>query len=261
MSVQYNLKPVWNAILDVYKQVFAICERHGLRIFVAYGTEIGAMRHHGFIPWDDDFDVYMPRPDYNRFMELAPKELPSYLEWHSMETDPEYNLYFGKVQDTRVDVLERVKRESGLKLEQGVFVDFFPLDGLPATYIGILLWNIRRSLIRRSFDSRGKRWGISTFVYKIMAMCLPQSAKSYMQNWITRIPYDSSENVAWTLSTFRFPKFIKRRTWFASAKMVDFENISVPVPIGVLDDLKTMYGDYKKLPPIDQRKPTHQLTP
>ena len=263
MTDKYNLRPLWRAILDVYEQVYAICERHQLRIFVAYGTEIGAMRHQGFIPWDDDFDVYMPRPDYNRFMELASKELPDYLEWHSIENDPDYHLLFGKVIDTRKDVIDRVKRESNLALNQGVFIDFFPLDGLPATKAGIFLWNVQRSLIRRAFDARNREHGLITLFYKFIALFLPRfkderSYGLYLQNWISRLPFDSSRNVGWNLDTLRFPKYIKRREWFDSAKIVPFENTQVPVPIGVLEDLKAMYGDYKKLPPKEQRKPSHQ---
>ena len=110
----YNLRPIWDTILDVWKECYAICKRHNLRIWVAYGTAIGAMRHKGFIPWDDDFDVMMPRADYNLFMKYAVDELPAYMKWHSIENDPKYTLLFGKVQDERKDVLNKVKEESNL---------------------------------------------------------------------------------------------------------------------------------------------------
>lgn len=260
----YDLRPIWNAILDVYLVVKELCERHGLRMFVAYGTEIGAMRHHGFIPWDDDFDVCMPRPDYVKFMEIAEKELPDYLEWHSIDNDPGYSLMFGKVVDNRKDVLARVRNKSGLNLEQGVFIDFFPLDGLPSTKLGVLCWNLRRSILRKTLDQRSRALSWRNCFYKVVALSLPkfktaQERRMYIQNWISKIPYEKAINVGWLLSMFRYPKFVKKRVWYSSAKLVPFENVMVPVPVGVEEDLHTMYGDYLRLPPEDQRKPSHQL--
>lgn len=235
----YDLKPIWSAILDVWHECYAICKRHDLRVFLAFGSEIGAMRHHGFIPWDDDFDVYMPRSDYNKFMKYAAEELPPYMKWHSIENDPDYELLFGKVQDERNDVRENVIQKSGLSLEQGIFVDFFPLDGLPSTKFGCFLWNVRRSILRRFFNYDGKK----------------------LQDWISKKDFDKCKNGGWLLTNFRYPRFIYKKSWFDSARLVEFENELVPVPAGVEEHLTSVYGDYMTLPPEEQRHPTHQIKP
>ncbi len=238
-GANYNLRPVWDAILDVWKECYAICKRHNLRIWVAYGTAIGAMRHHGFIPWDDDFDVMMPRQDYNLFMKFAAEELPSYMKWHSIENDPEYTLLFGKVQEERENVLNCVKEQSNLNLHQGIFIDFFPLDGLPSSKFSCWLWYVRRSLIRRC----------NLFGDDLHSM----------QKWIVKRKFDESRNVAWLLSDIRYPRCIFKKEWFEETQIVDFENVKVPVPIAVHDILTNVYGNYMQLPPEDKRKPSHQM--
>lgn len=238
-NVNYNLRPVWDAILNVWKECYAICKRHNLRIYVAYGTALGAIRHHGFIPWDDDFDVMMPRPDYNLFMKFAADELPSYMKWHSIENDPKHTLLFGKVQEERESVLNIVKEQSLLNLHHGIFIDFFPLDGLPSSKLACLMWYIRRSLIRR--------------------MNLFGDDLCHMQDWMIKRQFDESRNVAWLLSDIRYPRCIFKKEWFKNTQIVDFEDVKVPVPMGVHDILTNTYGDYMQLPPEEQRKPSHQL--
>ena len=234
-----NLQPIWDTILDIWKECYAICERHNLRIWVTAGTALGAIRHKGFIPWDDDFDVLMPRMDYNLFMKYASSELPSYMKWHSIENDSSYRLMFGKVKDERQEILERVKAQSRLDLNEGIFIDFFPLDGLPSTKLGCFLWNVQRSAIRRL-----KLFGDDQIRF---------------QKWISQRDFEKSKNVGWCLSDSRFPRFILKKEWFEKTELVDFEDIKVPVPVGVHYHLTNIYGDYMKLPPEQERKPSHQI--
>ena len=133
-----NLRPLWNALLEVYKVFAAICDKHGLRYCADTGTALGAVRHGGFIPWDDDMDIQMPRPDYDKFVEIAPKELPQGYAWLDRFNCPEYDHPFGKVIVTDQAVVDKIAQESGLSIGLGIFVDIFPLDGFPDTQIGVL---------------------------------------------------------------------------------------------------------------------------
>ena len=110
-------------MLDVLQDVHDFCERTGLCYYLSYGTLLGAVRHHGFIPWDDDVDICMPRPDYDRF--LAEYVHP-YYQVISAANDTSYPLDFAKVHDTRTIVKE--KDGDG---RWGVFVDIWPMDGVP----------------------------------------------------------------------------------------------------------------------------------
>ena len=113
-----NLKPVWDAVLNVYREVAQICDKHGLRYYLTDGTALGAVRHKGFIPWDDDFDMSMPREDYQKFIEIARNELPEHLKFVNWENTPEFTLLFGKVQDTRADFVKSIEAECGYMLWQ-----------------------------------------------------------------------------------------------------------------------------------------------
>lgn len=236
--MDYDLRPMWDAILDVWKACYEICKRHDLRIWVAYGTAIGALRHKGFVPWDDDFDVMMPRKDYNLFMKYAAEELPPYMKWHSIENDLKYGLMFGKVQDERLDVLDDVKTQSHLNLHQGIFIDFFPLDGLPTSQTACFLWYVRRSIVRRLNLYRGDLLRL--------------------QRWLAQRDFDGSQNVAWMLSDIRYPRCVFKGQWFGQTKLVDFEGLKVPVPAGIHDILTGIYGDYMQLPPVEKQVPSHQ---
>ena len=111
-----RLRPLWDAILEVYKVFAAICDKHSLRYCADCGTALGAVRHGGFIPWDDDMDIQMPRPDYEKFASLAPKELPKGYAWIDRFNCPDYDNAFGKVIVTDKSKVDLIAKESGYKL-------------------------------------------------------------------------------------------------------------------------------------------------
>ena len=126
-AMSYEIRPLQLKILDILVAVDKVCREHGLTYYIVCGTLIGAVRHKGFIPWDDDLDITMPRPDYDRLMAHAHEWMPQPYEVVSYETDPEhYPLPFGKVQDASTTLIERMH----LKYLGGIYLDVFPLDGM-----------------------------------------------------------------------------------------------------------------------------------
>ena len=253
----YNLHPLWDATLEIYDAIRNICEEHGLRYFAGFGTLIGAVRHRGFIPWDDDFDLYMPRPDYEVFMRLSAEELPQNLIWQSVETDPNYPYRFGKVRETRKDRIADVAQQSRLRLQDGIYVDFFPLDGLPTTDVGRLLWCVKRALIRRGSD--GNKW----FFKMLFGMYgTQQENRLNFTKWMKAIPFNKAKRVG-TSSPYEASATPNRwwhpKEWFDSYKEVPFEDRIIRIPIGTHELLTAIYGDYMKLPPEKERKPSHQV--
>jgi len=123
----YDIETLHQHILQILLSVDRVCRAHNIRCYLCDGTMLGAVRHGGFIPWDDDADVCMPRLDYERFMHYAPEWLPTPLEARCYETDPTYPGTFGKVIDASTTLVER----EHYAYVGGVYIDVFPIDGMP----------------------------------------------------------------------------------------------------------------------------------
>lgn len=126
--VEYNVRSLQQRILGNLLAVDSVCREHGLRYYIYDGTMLGAVRHKGFIPWDDDLDIAMPREDYDIFVAHANEWLPQPYEFVSTETDVAYPLPFGKVQDASTTLIERPH----LPYLGGLYIDVFPIDGVPS---------------------------------------------------------------------------------------------------------------------------------
>lgn len=125
--MEYEIRPLQLKILDILKAVDEVCRTHHLRYYLWAGTMLGAVRHQGFIPWDDDADIAMPRPDYDLLMAHAREWLPSPLEAVSADTMPDYPGGFGKIVDAGTTLVEREHSD----YVGGVYIDVFPIDGVP----------------------------------------------------------------------------------------------------------------------------------
>lgn len=135
----YDLESLQGRMLQILVELDKCCREHGLRYYMTYGTMLGAWRHKGFIPWDDDVDITMPRADYERFIQHWREWLPGWCEFICPENDTAYPLPYGKVQDARTTLVEKAHRH----YTGGIYCDLTPLDGIPPQP------RIQRSRIRR----------------------------------------------------------------------------------------------------------------
>ncbi len=136
--VKSDRKKLWNVELGCYNELRRVCEKYDIRFFASYGTLLGAIRHRGFIPWDDDMDFSMFRPDYERFKEAARKEIhyPYYLDiWYENEDIEEYATTTTagaliRIHDERTTAIYPSMKKSE-KHHQGILIDIFPMDSAP----------------------------------------------------------------------------------------------------------------------------------
>ena len=127
-SKNINLEELKKIQFDILKKVAAFCEKNKIKYYLGYGTLLGAVRHKGYIPWDDDIDIIMPRPDYLRFIEIFNKSTPSpELKVLSHYIDKNHPYPFIKLINTKTKQVSH----SSIKYDMGVCIDIFPLDGLP----------------------------------------------------------------------------------------------------------------------------------
>ena len=223
-----------------------ICRRHNIPYWLSSGTLLGAVRHGGFIPWDDDMDVEMLRQDYLRLLEVLPGELPENLAWQSHETDPNYFFSFGKLRDRRSH-LEETNRYDRVFKEQGIFIDVFVLERSP-------LW-----LHKLSCDTLGH-------VYKILRTSTDdEKAMRSVLRW-HKFNHGLLYPVFRFLSRFSSKEFVRHTfgvPYHGSRRLADvfplsvaqFEGHEFPVPHDCHAYLTRMFGDYMKLPDLDDIHP------
>ena len=267
----FNLQPVWDAILEIYMEISRLCDRHGLRYYLTDGSAIGAVRHKGFIPWDDDLDLSMPREDYMRFVELARTELPPYLrflDWHNVS---DFTLLFGKVQDIRKEKVLEVERQCGYMLSSGLYVDIIPIDGYPKSCIERFLTKIvvgvLSCIVRYKCMSFGAQTNKGRFVWLVgllFSLAFPfvtdKRCKEFCEKQLLRHPFKDSEITgrASLRLTLLNRKPIPKKIWGRCPSMHEFQGLKVPLPQDFDSYLRFYYGDYMKLPPESKRVPSHE---
>ena len=267
---RFNLRPIWDAILDIYIEFSQICERYKLRYYAFAGTALGAVRHNGFIPWDDDLDVAMPRPDYEKLVKLIHRELPSYMKFVNWRNTPELNILAGKIQDVRADKIVAIEKKTGRVLSNGLFIDVYPIDGYPRGVRAMALrlkqfillqfiWRFR-TLPFNKLSVKGKIcWVLGGFFCAFMPKY--QSKKDIMrecERMLLATSFEASSSVGdvgYSLTIFLHPS-LPKDVWGVPV-WHKFEHIQVPLPARVDAHLKNNYGDYMTLPPEGKRAPSH----
>ena len=270
-EVTKELQPQWNAvIIDVLSVFIRICEAQGLRYFCAGGTAIGAVRHQGMIPWDDDIDVFMPRPDYDRFLRLAAQSMPEGYEVLSPYATKDYPMYFAKMCNARTTLLENER----IPCVFGLYIDIFPLDGacddVETCYrekrrFKRLMNKLEAVSTHNSFGeyvgllTKRREWG--RFAVKTVAFC----CRSWLRRWLLKqmdsIAYGHDYALSSRVVTYSGAyqrQEIYPKAWLETPQMFAFEGLMVNLPHDYDAYLRHFFGDYMTLPPVEQRASHHQ---
>lgn len=270
-EVTKELQPRWNAvIIDVLSAFIRICEAQGLRYFCAGGTAIGAVRHQGMIPWDDDIDVFMPRPDYDRFLRLAAQSMPEGYEVLSPYATKDYPMYFAKMCNARTTLLENER----IPCVFGLYIDIFPLDGayedVETCYrekrrFKRLMNKLEAVSTHNSFGeyvgllTKRREWG--RFAVKTVAFC----CRSWLRRWLLKqmdsIAYGHDYALSSRVVTYSGAyqrQEIYPKAWLETPQMFAFEGLMVNLPHDYDAYLRHFFGDYMTLPPVEQRASHHQ---
>jgi lipopolysaccharide cholinephosphotransferase len=236
--------------IQILQSITDYCEKNDLRYFLAYGSLIGAVRHKGFIPWDDDLDIMMPRPDFEKF---CAQYKDKYYEILSPQTDDKCFINFAKVHDIRTRYQESYSKENNY----GIFVDIFPIDGYIDNnqkwkcYILYKLIHYKRSVWNHS-----NTFIKNLFLYIIKFFLLPIKTKTFVHQLISeskRLKYEDAEFVYYFTEKFA----PLRKSIFEEYIYASFENRKYRIPKDFDELLKIQYGDYMKLPPEKDRINVH----
>lgn len=246
--------------LKILKEIKRFCEKHDLKYFLAHGTLLGAIRHNGFIPWDDDIDIYMPRDDYNKFITLFNENSDGTYKFVCMENDPEYCNLFGKVISTETVLYQTIVRSTP---GMGVYVDVFPLDGLgdslnEAKHIVSKCRKHRRQLGLAM--RKGSATPIELIKNMICRVLFLRRRKIYSKHLrkSLKYPFVTSKYVGFT-GTFYGEREIFDRELFRETELHKFEDELFPIPVGYDTYLKQVYGDYMTPPPVEEQVTHHSF--
>ncbi|VAW51121.1 hypothetical protein MNBD_GAMMA05-990 [hydrothermal vent metagenome] len=250
-------------MLRMLKVVNHLCNKHDINYWLDGGTLLGAVRHKGFIPWDDDIDLAMMRDDYNRFIEIAKDELPDDMFLQTRSSDGYYNITAqAKIRDTKSLFIEKFELKNKNKnVHSGIFVDIFIYDHLPEEktkrklfkYLGKKLCKLQRTKLAP------ERKYTSDLQYKILHNLF---TLKILNHWIDAL-IKKTNRTNRKIIGFGLDSSLKRiylKESFFPLSEVEFEDSTFPSPKDQDYYLKTTYGDYMKLPPLDQQQPKHAST-
>jgi lipopolysaccharide cholinephosphotransferase len=254
----YNLEKIRDIQLQLYDVLCRfddICKKYSITYYLTGGTAIGAVRHKGFIPWDDDIDVAIPRPDYERFSHYAQLELGEKYFWQTQFTDSEYHLPFGKIRKNNTSSIEAYQIPN-LK-RNGIFIDVFPLDGAPNYFFRIINLGIpkyiNRIIIRKNVNRKFHK-GYLEDLWMFTARMIPYSVLHWIQSMCIRLyPYAASKYFVNLGGAYSYEKETGPMKWLNPPKYLNFETRLFPVMNNYDSYLRHVYGDYLKLPPEDKR--------
>ncbi|MEZ4357071.1 MAG: LicD family protein [Eubacteriales bacterium] len=258
-----QIKALQNKSLEILLYFKDFCEKHNLLFYLCGGCCIGAVRHGGFIPWDDDVDVFMPRADYERLYLLWDKEADT--ERYSIcrtTKDVNYHSLVTMIKDNNTAFINR--HSCNLDINHGLMLDVIPIDGYPSSVLArkkqalnAMAYSIFNA--QRLPDHQGK------FIRAISKIILAVVRSPRLKYWIwsraekkmTKHDIKDCDYITELCSGYRYLKKKYDKSIFKKAILKEFEGFMLPIPAGYDKYLKTAFGDYTQLPPEEDRTPKH----
>ena len=256
METELSKAEVKRIELDILDFVHETCRKYGISYMLDYGTLLGAVRHKGFIPWDDDVDIAMKRKDYNRFLEVMARNPSPRFKIITSDTDRHYYYEFAKIVDVRTRLQENGILNSS---EMGVWVDIFPKDNMPSYHRVVKpIFTLTRlfrifSVFSKFPDHHSKWW------YPIWLVARFTGPRPYVQmnKMLTKVCSKENSDLMGSWIHLHI-KYVWNSSMFNDLTTLEFEGKQYNVPVQWDAYLKDLYGDYMKLPPENQRK-THKF--
>lgn len=263
--VSEKRKKIWKVQIELIEELDRVCKKYHLRYFASNGTLLGIIRHKGFIPWDDDVDIVMPRPDYQKLLEVAGKEFKKPFFLHAKADESGYYRNYTRLRNNSTTAIPL--KDWKYQKNNGIFIDIFPMDGCPENKL-LRKW---RFLVITAYSAMA-----NTYTYypdfethKFMRKMLYFFSRAYckihgysgliqkMEKQRSKTAYDNSREIY--VITHGRKCMVFPRAYFEKAEWMDFEYIKLPAPSAYDKILKKHYGNYQELPPVDQRGQHHSI--
>lgn len=263
-EVSGQMKRIWAMELDMVKKFVSVCQEHGLEYMIMGGTLLGAVRHKGFIPWDNDIDLLMPRKDFNKLLEIGPGAFKSPLFFQTPVTEESrfFSTYV-KIRNENGTAATREEYESGINC--GIFIDIFCLDEIPDYH-----W-LRKLYFRRLNEiSKMQRFALGKTLQGGLANRIKHSLQHFVYRFVYHCPDTTTLFEIYQKAAGKYAgkncrqvahqafgyweNFIWDKKDWDDCIQLDFEDMKLDAPRGYDAILRRQYGDYQKLP---EDKSTH----
>lgn len=241
---------IHNKLLDMMKLFHRFCVENEITYYIIGGTALGAFRHKGFIPWDDDMDVTIPRPDYDKFISIADK-LPEPLEIDYYGNRNNCPIHYVKLVDKSTTLIEQHYKN----YVEGAYIDVFPLDG-SKEYAGKEIKRHKKIYSLFYYTTLHQNTDKTHGLRKIRKFLISKMNLNQMHNrlhdLLVEVPFESADYVDNYLGAYH-GKEITPKSYFAEPVLYQFEDTQLYGPTDMDGYLKTLYGDYMQLPPEENR--------
>ena len=261
------MNEIQESILDIYKQIKRICDKNNLPFYAIGGTCIGAVRHKGFIPWDDDMDIAVPIECWDEFWNCMKRELPSNYEIYTCNKIKHYRYIFNKIHNAKTTFIEEA--EVGYPdAYKGIYVDVMPIAGMPAEqelrakFINKIQMYAKLNFVRR-YPFREMKTPKSRFAWILLHLLSPFLSYHYFSDkWLEmlkRYPLKKARYTGYTWWDSITNKLCFPIEYFETTIELPFEDSTISCPVQSKDYLSSQFGNYMELPPEDQRLDHHQV--
>lgn len=263
-TVPTKLKKIWNIELELLKEILRVCQKYELHPVVYSGTMLGAVRHHGFIPWDDDLDIVLIREDFDKLVHVAEREFTNPIFFQTPLTDRKYFFEYARLRNSETTGM--ITWNKSVDYNNGIYVDIYPLDGYVDNKLKLGIQLLQKKIVKQflasyyaddSYKSRKPGWLVG--ILKRAAHLRPYEEWYILFEKIISRYSETAER----LTLLGHEYHIISKYWCNKSDLKDiiwvpFEDINVPVPANYDKMLTNFYGDYMEFPPIEERGTWHK---
>lgn len=260
-----ELRKLHNALLYIMDEIDRICELNHINYTLTGGSLIGAIRHKGFIPWDDDMDVAMLRADYDIFVNICKTQLDERFIWQDIHTDLDYPYGFGKLTLKETHYIS--KGHENEKWQKGIYIDVFPLDNVPDNQFSQRLFAFKNLFYIKllecktgfDIDSKSLLKKIAFCVLFIISKLLTfDYLRQKMEKNMVRYKNKNMNLICNLGGFYGFYKELTFRSYFEETMRAKFEDRKYRIIRDYDIFLRSVYGDYMSMPPVERRH-THEF--